>query len=229
MMKKNKKNKERKPFFFTTEESGVCKQIKIKHKAILSALILGIIIVLFGLFGMTGCKKKDSGGTTTTKTTQKEKTFEDYWIFVENDTYTSKKAYNNITLTSKEKGKNNLSEEVKNYGCRLKAKEDIKIKSISYTFSNDSSVSTQIYCCPNNTYHYDKDNQITYLMLKGNDYNDYLIDINSGESVNKTISYDNLIIKKGEVLYITAPHKPSTNNENWFFYNLKINFEEVKS
>ncbi len=192
------------------------------------ALFVMLCAIVSSVFVFTGCKKKDNGSTTSTKTTQKEKTFEDYWIFVENDNFTSEKAYNNITLTSKEKGKNNLSEEVKNYGCRLKAKEDIKIKSISYTFTNDSTVSTQIYSCPNNASYYDKDNQITYLMLKGNDYNDYLTDIDSGESVNKTISYDNLIIKKGEVLYITAPHKPSTNNENWFFYNFKINFEEVK-
>ena len=77
MMKKNKENKERKPFFFTTEESGDCKQVKIKHKALLSTIILGIIIVLFGLFGMTGCKKKDSGTTTTTTKTTKIYTFDE--------------------------------------------------------------------------------------------------------------------------------------------------------
>ena len=196
-------------------------------KKILALFVMLGVVVASGLM-ITGCKKKDNGSTTSTKTTQKEKTFNDYWIFVENDNTTSKIAFENISLSTKEKGKNNITDNFKNYAVDLKAREDIKIKSISYTFTNDSTVSTQIFDYPNNTYKYDKDNKITYLMLK-TDANDYLKDIESGESVNKTISYDNLIIKKGEVLYITAPNKPSTNNENWFFYNFKINFEEVKS
>lgn len=228
-MNKNQETKNRKPYFFTTEENGICKQLKIKHKALLSAIILVIIIVFFGLIGLTGCKKKDNGSTTSSKTTQKEKTFNDYWIFIENDNYTSEKAYNNISLSSKESGKNNVSTNTKNYGVKLKAKENIKIKSISYTFSNDSSSSTKIYDFPNNIYTYNNDNQITYLLPKGNDVNDYLIDLEAGKSIDKTISYDNLIIKKGEELYITAPNNYGTNNENWFFYNFKLVFDEVKS
>ncbi len=194
-------------------------------KKMLALFVMLGVIVASG-FMITGCKKKDNGSTTT-KTTQKEKTFNDYWIFVEDDNTTSKTAFENVSLSTKEKGKNNITDNFKNYSVKLKAREDIKIKSISYTFTNDNTVSTQIFDCPNNAYKYDKDNQITYLILKTN-VNEYLKDIESGESVNKTISYDNLIIKKGEVLYITAPNKPSTNNENWFFYNFKLIFEEVE-
>ena len=214
MMKKNKENKERKPFFFTTEESGVCKQVKIKHKALLSTIILGIIIVLFGLFGMTGCKKKDSGTTTTTTKTTKIYTFDETFLMYQD----GGNIYQNVIKSQADE-----SNYLKYNSIIWTSRYKVKIKKISYSIGNTSTEDKTVYKIQNNGnwLNSDIDTWEVYHTVDSS-YEKYTVAPN--ETLDVVATYDNFIVNKGQKWAMTF--LMYSNNAN--FYNFNVEFEVIE-
>ena len=216
MMKKNKENKERKPFFFTTEETGVCKQVKIKHKALLSTIILGIILVLLGLFGMTGCKKKDNGSTTTTKTTEKKVyTFDETFNMFQD----TRNIYSNVIKSQADES--NYIE----YGNSIiwTSKYKVKIKKISYSVGNTSTDDKTVYKIQNNGnwLNSDIDTWKVYHTVDSS-YEKFIVAPN--ETLDVVATYDNFIVNKGQNWSMTFLKYSKCAN----FYNFKVEFEVIE-
>lgn len=218
MMKKNKENKERKPFFFGTKENGVCKQVEIRHKGILSAILLIIVILLLGLFGMTGCKKKttDNGKTNTTTKTTKVYTFEEVFKFREGIS-DSGEIYPYVIKNIADES-NNIK---KNY-IFWTANYKVKIKKISYTIANTSTSDKWVYRIYDNKNYYSSSNDTwkVYETLEGYEK----ITLAPNETLNVVATYDNFIVNKGQHWAMTFLKYSEYAN----FYNFKVEFEVIE-
>ena len=182
-------------------------------------IIMAVLTIFMGigLFGMTGCKKKDNGSTTSTKTTEKKVyTFEEVFKFHEGIS-DSGEIYPYVIKKEADES-NNIK---KNY-IFWTALKKVKITKISYTIANTTTDNKTVYKIYDNKNFYSSSNDTweVYETLEGYEK----ITLAPNETLNVVAKYDNFIVNKGQHWAMTFLKYSEKAN----FYNFKVEFEVIE-
>ena len=182
-------------------------------------IIMAILTIFMGigLFGMTGCKKKTTGTTTTpTKTTEKKVyTFDETFNMFQD----SGNIYSNVIKNQADESNYLTTGNSIIWTSRYK----VKIKKISYSVGNTSTEDKKVYKIQNNGnwLNSDIDTWNVYHTVDSS-YEKYTVAPN--ETLDIVATYDNFIVNKGQKWSMTF--LKYSNNAN--FYNFKVEFEVIE-